>query len=198
MRKLINMEIINCDQYDFLVRQDYDFKYLIDYYGKLEIPKCKDLFEFIVEQIVGQMLSKKVSDRIFENLKEQCGTINPEFLIKINDEIYKKCGISSKKMSYIKEFSESIIKKSIDLNKLSYDENFNINYLTRVKGIGKWTAEMICLFGIGMPDILSYDDVALRNGIIKVKKFKSLSKKRFDSLKKKYSPYSSYAALYFY
>lgn len=78
-----------------------------------------------------------------------------------------------------------------------YDENV-IKYFRTIKGVGKWTAEMLALFSIGRENIFSYDDVALRNGIMKAKGFKTLSKKRFDMLRKKYSPYCSYASLYFY
>lgn len=77
------------------------------------------------------------------------------------------------------------------------DENV-IKYFRTIKGVGKWTAEMLALFSIGRENIFSYDDVALRNGIMKAKEFKTLSKKRFDMLRKKYSPYCSYASLYFY
>ena len=77
-------------------------------------------------------------------------------------------------------------------------DNEIINYLRQIKGVGLWTAEMISLFSLGKNNIFSYDDVALRNGIMKAKGFKTLSKKRFEMLRKKYSPYCSFASLYFY
>ena len=73
-----------------------------------------------------------------------------------------------------------------------------IKCLRQIKGVGNWTAEMLALFALGKQNIFSFDDVALRNGIMKSKGFKTLSKKRFEALRKKYSPYCSFASLYFY
>lgn len=69
----------------------------------------------------------------------------------------------------------------------------------KIPGVGKWTAEMIAMFSLGRLNIFSYDDVALKNGILKIHcELKTLSKTRFEKLKKLYSPFCSVAALYYY
>ena len=68
-----------------------------------------------------------------------------------------------------------------------------------IRGIGEWTAEMIMLFVLDKENVFSWNDVALKRGIMKVhKEYKTLSRIRFEKLRKIYSPYYSYASLYFY
>ena len=100
---------------------------------------------------------------------------------------------------YIIELSNSILEGKYDfslLDEMSDDDA--IKYLVQIKGVGKWTAEMIVEFTMGRLDIFSYDDVALQNGIKKAHGFKTLSKQRFERLRKKYSPYCSVASVYYY
>lgn len=74
-----------------------------------------------------------------------------------------------------------------------------IKSLTKIKCVSEWTAEMIALFNLERENIFSFKDVALKGGILKFHpQFKSLSKKHFEKLRKLYSPYCSYASLYFY
>ena len=88
---------------------------------------------------------------------------------------------------------------SVDLDSLRSLEGESLTKaLRRIKGVGPWTAEMICLFSLGKEDIWSFGDVALKNGIMKAKGLKSMSKTRFERIGKKYAPYRSYASLYFY
>lgn len=74
-----------------------------------------------------------------------------------------------------------------------------IDYLRQIKGVGRWTAEMIALFSLGRSNIFCFDDVALKLGILKAyPDYKTMNKPRFNQLRKKFSPYCSYASLYFY
>ena len=107
--------------------------------------------------------------------------------------------MSYSKADYILKFSREIINNKHNLYNLNeYNEDQVIDVLRKIDGVGLWTAEMIALFSLGKENIFSYNDIALKNGIIKSKGFKTLSKKRFEMLRKKYTPYCSYASLYFY
>ena len=185
---------------DYLITKDPIFSKLINQFGYIKIELHMNLFESIIYNIVGQMLSKKASDTIYNRLKELLkNNITAKEILKHNREEYRECGLSYSKADYLIEFAKEYDSGKYNFNSIKdlSDEKV-ISYLRQIKGVGLWTAEMLALFSLGRENIFSYDDVALRNGIMKSKGFKSLSKKRFVSLKKKYSPYCSYASLYFY
>lgn len=120
--------------------------------------------------------------------------------MKIDDVEIRKCGISFSKINYIKGFARMVLNNQIDLNSIyqMLDEDV-IKYLSKIKGFGRWTAEMIATFSLGRLNIFSFDDVALKAGIMKVHpEFKTLSKVRFERLRRLYSPYCTVAAIYYY
>lgn len=183
-----------------LQKKDIIFEKLFNRYGLIKYEDDSDIFSTIVFHIVSQMLSLKVADVIKKRIISLCdGNVCSEKLLILNREQLRTCGISYSKADYILEF---VFNYSIGKYDFKYMENLSdneiINYLRQIKGVGLWTAEMISLFSLGKNNIFSYDDVALRNGIMKAKGFKTLSKKRFEMLRKKYSPYCSFASLYFY
>lgn len=195
MYLIVNEEIIN-----YLKSKDEDFIHLQQKYGLIKLKLNTDIFDSIVFHIVGQMLSLKAANSIYKRLKKICGgEINPISLIELDREQIRECGIAYSKVDYIKEFAKNYNNNMYDFKELENMEDQQvIKYLMNIKGVGQWTAEMLAMFTFGRKNIFSYNDVALRNGIIKMKGFKTLSKKRFEGLRKKYSPYCSYAALYFY
>lgn len=185
---------------DFLKSRDSVFESLSSLYGLIEHNLYSDLFSAIVSNIIGQMLSNNVAKTIFNRFLKLCGDkITPSNISSLDNEEIRNCGISYSKIKYIKAFSDGCLNGEYDfsfLNNLNDDDA--VRWLMQIKGVGRWTAEMVALFSLGRENIFSYDDVALRNGILKAKGFKTLSSKRFDSLRKRYSPYCSYASLYFY
>lgn len=195
MRLIVTNEISS-----YLRRNDDVFEVLISRYGLLEIELWDDLYRSIVFHIIGQMLSASVAEKIQERITVLCGgEIDAEILSKLNREDLRKCGLSYAKVDFIQSFSVNYLNKKYDFSLLQdMTDEEAILYLRRIDGVGKWTAEMLALFSLGRPNIFSFDDVALRNGIMKSKHYKTLSKKRFESLRKKYSPFCSYASLYFY
>lgn len=184
---------------EYLKSKDTVFEMLFNKYGYARLERNANIFESIVSNIIGQQLSNKVKQVIYNRFISLVKTVTPENILNTDKELIRQCGISYSKISYIKELSENVLSGKYDFNNLNKlnDEDL-IKELCKIKGVGKWTAEMLALFSLGRENIISYDDVALRNGIIKAKGYKSLSKQRFEQLKKKYSPYCSYASLYFY
>ena len=172
---------------------------LVDHYGKLEMGRISDVYLSLVLHIISQMLANSVSDVLIKRFLDLVGDVNPENVLAVSIDEIRKCGISRKKAEYIIELSRSVQEGKYDfslLEKMSDDEA--IKYLMQLKGVGKWTAEMIIEFTMGRLDVFSYDDVALQNGIKKAHGFKTLSKLRFERLRKKYSPYCSVASVYYY
>ena len=188
------------DIIEYLKSKDNVFEMLSNRYGLISIELDNNLFEAVIINIVGQMLSKKVADKMYDRLLSLCdGNITPNSLKKITRDEIRACGISFSKADYILEFADKFANNEYDLTSLDKLNDFEtIKCLRQIKGVGKWTAEMLALFALGKQNIFSYDDVALKNGIMKSKGFKTLSQKRFEVLRKKYSPYCSFASLYFY
>ena len=184
----------------FLKSSDAVFNKLIEKYGLLETHSSFDLFSSFVFHFIGQMLSNKVADVLWTRFVNLVGEVEPHNILNVPDDKIRNIGISRAKIEFIKSFCNDIINKKIvldSLNSLSNDEL--IRTLTKIKGVGEWTAEMIALFSLGRENIFSFKDVALKRGIMKCHpNFKTLSKTRFEKLRKLYSPYCSYASLYFY
>ena len=146
------------------------------------------------------MLSNKVAEVIWNRFKKLVQIVEPQHILTIPDEKLRMIGISNAKVSYIKDFCYDVINAKVDLNGLFELSDLEIiSQHKQIKRVGEWTAEMICLFNLGRPNIFYYKDVALKRGIMLCHpNYKTLSRLRFDRLKKLYSPYCSYASLYFY
>ena len=144
---------------------------LIKKYGELTWSEPRDLFEAIVESIASQQLSVKASDTIFGRFKDLYGKKfpTPKQILNTPDEKLRSVGLSGAKVKYIKSLAEFIDSKQLileNLNNLSDEEV--IVELTKVKGIGKWTAEMILIFTLRRPDVFSLGDLALRKAVSKL------------------------------
>lgn len=183
----------------YVADKDPVMKGLVERFGRLEIGVSGDIFADLVSDIVGQMLSNKAAEVIAGKLRALAGGLTPEKLLAKTLEEIKNCGMSARKAEYILTLSRDVKEGKYDFSRLdSMTDGEAIAYLMKIKGVGRWTAEMIAEFSLGRKDIFSYDDIALRNGIVKAHGFKTLSKKRFERLRKKYSPYASVASLYYY
>ena len=183
----------------YVAGKDPVMKELVERFGRLEIRVSGDIFADLVSDIVGQMLSNRVAEVIVGRLRALAGGLTPEKLLAKTLEEIKNCGMSARKAEYILALSRDVKEGKYDFSRLdSMTDGEAIAYLMKLKGVGRWTAEMIAEFSLGRKDIFSYDDMALRNGIVKAHGFKTLSKKRFERLRKKYSPYASVASLYYY
>ena len=105
--------------------------------------------------------------------------------------------MSLRNASYIKGISDSALTKEIDfenLHMLSDDEV--TKELTQLKGVGEWTCEMIMIHSLQRSDVLSYKDLAIRRGIMKLHNLEELSKEKFETYRKKYSPFNTVASFY--
>ena len=182
-----------------LIRKDPLFSQLHQQFDLIHYQSNYELFEEIVRTIVGQMLTMKVADVINSRIGKLTD-FDPHRIANCPGEDLRKCGISNAKVTYIQAFSHDYLEGKYDFSRLDQlnDEEV-ITYLRQIKGVGRWTAEMIALFSLGRSNIFSYDDVALKLGLLKAyPHFKTMNKHRFEQLRKKFSPYCSYASLYFY
>jgi DNA-3-methyladenine glycosylase II len=171
-----------------------------------ELKKPENLFETLCESIVSQQLSVKAGDTIFGRIldllpKRQLTPLN---ILKQKDQDLRDAGLSWGKVSYLKDLAQKVKDKEVDLEKLDLlSEEDAIAELTKIKGIGKWTAEMFLMFALGREDVFSHGDVGLQNAIKKIYKdrlpFDKEGKWKYDPLIVeeiiiKWSPYRTIAA----
>jgi len=152
----------------------------------------------LVRSIVGQQLSIKAASTIYSRLEELFpkGEITPERILKMDKEKIRSCGISYSKIEYIKDLSEKVMDKHLDLENInSLDNETIIKNLTIVKGIGPWSAEMFLMFSLARPDVFSTGDLGLKNAIKKHYKLDEISSEDLLTISAKWSPYRTYACL---
>ena len=121
-----------------------------------------------VESIVGQMLSNKAAGTLCGRLKNIVGEFPPpDALAAHSAEGIKSCGISRRKAECILALAQDTLEGKYDFSSLeTLSDEKVIEFLTQIKGVGRWTAEMIAEFSLGRKNVFSETDVALRNGIM--------------------------------
>ena len=159
----------------------------------------KDIFFSLCKSIIGQQISVSAANSVFLKFKKKCNNkINAKIVSKLSNSQIKKCGLSRQKVLGIKSLSKQILDKSFNprlITKMSDEEA--INYLSNLRQIGRWSAEMILLFTYNRPNIWPVQDIGLLRAISKNYKKKYLPPIFFvSSLKKKFSPYCSVATWY--
>ncbi|OGK25162.1 hypothetical protein A3A46_00600 [Candidatus Roizmanbacteria bacterium RIFCSPLOWO2_01_FULL_37_13] len=157
-----------------------------------------DYFSDLCEIIINQQLSDKAAATIFTRFKKifPKGEITPQSLLKLSDEKIRSCGTSNAKVSFLKDLAKKILAEELQLDELDkLTDELVITELTKVKGIGPWSAEMFLMFTLGRADIFSHGDLGLRNAIKKLYKFKKEpTKKQIEKIVEKWIPYRTYAS----
>ncbi|MFT4106354.1 MAG: DNA-3-methyladenine glycosylase 2 family protein [Lacrimispora sp.] len=184
---------------EYISRKNDVMKNLVSHFGHMERGMAGDVFSSLTMHIIGQMLSNRVAEVLCQRFLNIVGEVTPGHVAAVDVDVIKQCGISKRKAEYIKALAQEVLEGKYDFSLLeNMSDEEVIKYLMQIKGVGRWTAEMIAEFTMGRLDIFSYDDVALQNGIKKAHGFKTLSRQRFEGLRKKYAPYCSVASLYYY
>lgn len=127
------------------------------------------LFEDLIESVISQQLSIKASDTIYKRFKTLFAHPTfptPHEVLEIDQQAMRACGISFQKISYIKSIADAFLNDLINTKKMKEmrDEEI-ITSLTQIRGVGKWTAEMILIFTLKRPDVFSIGDLGIRNAI---------------------------------
>jgi DNA-3-methyladenine glycosylase II len=129
------------------------------------------LFETLVDAIISQQISVKAADAIMRRLRVAINAkadslISPASLLLLDDAALRAVGLSPQKMRYIRDLAERVSSRQLDLERLSeLDDEEVIEELVKVKGIGRWTAEMMLIFSLGRPDVLPVDDLGFLEGV---------------------------------
>ena len=183
----------------YLSKKDKVMKILIQKYKHKTLTTRRDIFFSLCKSIIGQQISVAAANSVFKKFNYTCnGKINPKIVEKINVQKLKKCGLSRQKAKGIKELSVKFLNKSFNpklIRKMNDEEA--IVYLSTLRQIGRWSAEMILLFTFNRKNIWPIQDIGLLRAISNNYKKKYLPPKNFVYfLKKKFSPYCSVATWY--
>ena len=183
----------------FLSKRDKVMRKLIKKYSDKTLTTRKDIFFSICKSIVGQQISVAAASSIFLKFKKICrGKITPKVVKNLSISKLKSCGLSRQKARGIKELSKKFFDKKFNPNLIKkMDDEESIIYLSSLRQVGRWSAEMILLFTYNRPNIWPVQDIGLLRAISNNYKKKYLPPKNFvNKLNKKFSPYCSVATWY--
>ena len=186
----------------YLSKKDKTIAKLIkDYRSPSEtiLTSRRDIFFSLCKSIIGQQISVAAANSVFLKFKKKCNNkINAKIVSKLSFSQLKKCGLSRQKVLGIQSLAKQIIDKSFNpklINRM--DDEEAISYLSNLRQIGRWSAEMILLFTYNRSDIWPIQDIGLLRAISKNYKKNYLPPEKFvNLLKKRFSPYCSVATWY--
>lgn len=160
----------------------------------------EDPYEFLVHEIIEQMLSIKAGNKIFSRLVDLCdGKITPLRISKLTNEQIKSIGTANSKVTYIRSITDAVLNNELDFASLKeMNDSDVLKYLTSFKGIGKWTANMYLIFVLNRLNILPTNDAAFLQSYGWLYKTTDCSETTIQNRCKKWKPYSSIAARYLY
>ena len=156
-----------------------------------------DIFSALISSIISQQISTKAAITVKNRFADLIGEIRAENILEFEVLDIQKCGMSMRKANYIKGIAEAAISNTVDFHRLDeLDDKEVIKELTILKGVGEWTAEMLLIQSLERMDILSYKDLGIRKGMIKLYNLDGISKKEFEIYRKRYSPFATVASIY--
>lgn len=182
---------------DYLKLKDKKLGAAIDQIGLIRREVIPDPFTALISSVVSQQISNKAADTVWDRLVNLLGEITPERIIQAELLAIKQCGMSVRKAEYILGIAEAAATGTVDFKTLSTlsDEEI-IKKLSSLRGVGVWTAEMLLIFSLQRPDVVSYKDLAICRGMMNLYGLKEVPKEKFERYRKRYSPYGSVASLY--
>jgi len=182
--------------------KDKKFAKIIAGSDSYSLSKRRDVYLYLCFSIMSQQLSTKVADVIRKRfLKLYPSKPSPQQILDTPTETLRSIGLSGAKVSYVQNVARFSIESGMDQKKLAKMNNEEvIEYLTTIKGVGRWTVEMLLMFTLVREDVFAVDDLGIQQAMIALYKLDKSDKKklRADMLRisAKWSPYRSYACLH--
>ena len=167
----------------------------------LEGPRLRsrgDAFMTLARSIVGQQISVPAGESVWQKLLESIGALGPATIVRMDPSKLRACGLSSKKSTYLIDLAEHFLDGSLEIERWGdHDDEQLIAELTRVKGIGRWTAEMFLIFFMMRPNILPVDDIGLQRAMsLHYNNGKPLSKLKMRQISNEWQPWRTVATWY--
>jgi DNA-3-methyladenine glycosylase II len=182
--------------------KDKKLKQLIKQHGVFELKKQENLCLYLCYSIMSQQLSVKVARVIRQRFLDiYGGEPTPQQIADTPFEKLRAIGISNAKVNYVQNVARFEMEKGMSHKKLSEMSNEEvIEYLTQIKGVGRWTTEMLLMFALGREDLFAIDDLGLQNAVIGLYGLKQRKKKTLQAailkISEAWAPYRTYACMY--
>jgi DNA-3-methyladenine glycosylase II len=190
------------DTYIAHLAKDKKLKKLIDATGAFELKQKKKVYLHLCGSIMSQQLSVKVADVIWKRfLALYAKHPTPEQIVETPFATLRAIGLSNAKVGYIQNVARFAIEQGMEWKQLQKMSNEEVTqHLIQIKGVGRWTTEMLLMFALGREDVFAVDDLGIQNAMITLYKLDSSDKKQMKEdmlrISKKWSPYRSYACLH--
>lgn len=183
--------------------KDKILKQAISKTGRIELSKRKNVFISLIGSIMSQQLSTAVARVIHQRFLNLFGgkKPSPEQVLELSHETLRGIGLSNAKVTYVQNVASFAIEKGMTAKKLDKMTNEEvIEYLTEIKGVGRWTVEMLLMFTLGREDVFAVDDLGIQQAIVnlynlKIKDKKKI-KKKMISISHGWTPFRTYACMY--
>jgi DNA-3-methyladenine glycosylase II len=189
-------------QYQLHLRKDKKFAPLLKE-ANHSIKKRKNTPIRLMASIISQQLSTKVAAIIFSRFLDLFDGKEPSCaqVLECTNEQLRSIGLSQSKVNYIQNVAEFFIANKItDKQLYAMEPDAIIEMLTQIKGVGKWTVQMLMLFSLGQEDVFAVDDLGIQQAMIRLYQIKTDNKKALQSkmltISSKWVPYRSYACLH--
>jgi DNA-3-methyladenine glycosylase II len=184
------------------LNRDKKLKSVIEKQEAVRLVPQKNIHLYLWNSIMSQQLSTKVAAVIHRRFMELYhGKPEPTLILSTNVEDLRKIGLSNAKSNYIQNIARFSLEQGMDfkmLNKMNNEEV--VEFLTQIKGVGRWTAEMLLMFALGREDVFAVDDLGIQNAMRKLYKLRQMEKKELRQkllrIAEKWSPYRTYACMY--
>ena len=193
------MEQWNClpQELEYLSRRD---PLLGDAIRRIGLPQRQlvpGLFPGLVFSVINQQISMKAAETIWKRFGSRFGEITPQNLAAATPQEIQALGITMRKAQNLHDIAGRIVRGELDLDRLAQLDDYALcKELSSLPGIGVWTAEMLMIFCMGRPDIVSYGDLAILRGMRMLYGRKVIDRAAFDRYCRRYSPYGTTASLY--
>ena len=177
-------------------KNDPVMHFLAKRHGIAPAKKRSAHFSDLCYAIIGQQLSGAVAKTIFSRFEQLFPNekITPQAAARLKEKQIRKIGASWAKASYIIDLGKKVSGGELDLKSISrMSDSQAIENLTKVKGIGPWTAEMFLMFTMGREDVFSHGDFGLRKAVMKHYSLRKADKEKIEKIAAKWSPYRTYA-----
>ena len=183
-----------------LRQKDRKLGLIIENYPKDFLFTKSDPYYTLARSIVGQQISVRAAQAVWDRIENKLGKIKAINVYKTHHMTLKSCGLSRQKISYLKFLSNAFLNNELNIKKWkNMDDHQIIEELVKIKGIGKWTAEMFLIFNLCRPDVFPADDLGLIKGICNCYDLNyPISKEHAIKLAKKWRPWRSVATWYFW
>lgn len=191
------------EHYISYLSKDKKLSKILSTHKPFKLKKRKNVCLRLCASIMSQQLSVRVAEVIYKRFLLLYNGVEPtpEQILETRFETLRAIGLSTAKATYVHNVARFAMDSGMDtktLGKMSNEEV--IEYLTQIKGVGRWTVEMLLMFTLGRPDVFAIDDLGIQNAMIRLYKLDRANRKTFKEqmlhISSKWSPYRTYACLH--